>query len=64
MEQVKYFFSCILTPITGLMNFGKNISTTDENEMEEENKEQEEPCEITNFIQCALCKKDCSLAMG
>lgn len=65
MEHVKYFFSCILTPITGLMNFGKNIRTADENvsKSKKTTLESKGSCEKPIAIMCAVCTKACSLAM-
>lgn len=46
MNTVKYFFSCIITPITGLLNFGKYMRT--ENGTKQSNDEEEPEPSVSN----------------
>lgn len=63
MEPIKYMFSCILTPITGLLNFGKNIRTAEETKPKEKQQEKKATCETPIALMCAVCTEVCSLAM-
>ena len=47
MDYVKFIFSCILSPINGLLSFGKNMRTKEITDLEKEEQQETAKVNVT-----------------